>query len=1775
MISSLPIGFCPDIDYVSSVGGIEVVQYDGELTAAGLVADTLTINGTSIEDTTVIHAAQIGSGTFRSGRSPLFDFRSFTTVTVNGGTGGFDQVIINGTEGPDAFTSPAADAVALTGGVRVNMTAGGLERVDVNSFGGNDSIVLGLTDATLTKFIFAGDGNDTVNVSTSVDATIFGGDGDDLLVGSPAADTIFGGAGNDNISGLALIDTIYGDEGNDIIIGGTGNDNLFGGDGSDRFIWNNGDNSDIVEGDEGVDVQIVNGAAAGDVFLLRTATGNQARAFFERTNLVPFSIDMGKVEQVDMNTLAGADQITIRDLSTTDVRQVIADVGAQADLDTVSIDGRTVSDVLALTSLANGIVNLAGLPYDVNVANLNSAIDADTLTLNTLEGNDRVTSSDGLNAIFGTTLVAANRLTINGGEGDDQLSGFGQLNGDAGRDVLIGGAFSQTLNGGDDADLIEGGGGDDSLVGGAGEDTFVGGAGNDTVDGGGAFDTILIRGTSGNDTINVFQSSSTTLIHTVNGDTQTDTLAAGTVERTIVDAGDGADLIRARLADALFNQPGQSVQIVVHGGSHEAAGDRLVIVDDGADDLTIYRKSQLNTDGTVTIGPGNTETFEHVFTGIERVDFVDENGNAVNNAANGPQLAVFKHDPFESNDDRFNATHVGANETVNIDPTIDPGPVANPFGDNQNLPGDQDFYRVVADVNGILDFQVYFRQVPTLASGRPGLPNNGNLDIEVLDVGGNVITGFGNNDATSDERVRIPAVAGQTYFLRVFGNGVAINNYNITITNHPPTVPYDLELNDILQVGTVTVGTSVTQFTATIAPINRVQNPANFDLVGKTVEFTSGPNIGRQAVISAFNNITGIFSVTNSGSGLIQAPNVNDNFIIETTDTGRSQFDNTLRDNTPVITFRLDDGIFLHDLPGNALDDNPPDEIIVIPFNTGNLAAPATAGGYRIAIFVEGEPQQQPNTAPQIPIGYARRVRNAADTAFVEGVYTFDFGIDAIGAPLALTNGSHFISAKVEITDPAVQRRFGYGDRSVSLEVVVDTLTPPVSFGDPAISDDGLHANSDSGDPFDPVTLSDNATNDTTPTFFGRAEANSIVRAYLDRTNNGLSADDFLLGQTVASPLDGTNQHPFGEWEITSTLNMNDPTVIATLGVDGIRNIFVTAEDQAGNISPVGALNTLQIFVDTRGPQVTDVFITNVPAFNLFTLKPNNAPQGPTPAVNSLTIRVQDFPARALGFLYEALSNVPPLPPIVLVGDHSGPIAAQVQFVSDPVNPGAIARGSVILTFNSPLPDDRYTLTIGDSVIDPVGNRLDGENRTAEPLGAKDFPTGDGIPGGDFLARFTVDSRPEVATWSQGLVYADINGNLVWDYEGQDNDFTNRDFIYNFGNVTDAYFTGNFAKPAGSGTAPATKGGAVASGYDKVGAYGAFNGTLVYQFALDTNDDGVVDLVSNMPAAYQVNAIPVSGNFDGSAANGEEIGAFDGTFWYLDVNGNNAIDLGERFATDLRGIPVTGDFNGDGATDLATFNNDTNTFFFDLDRSGSVDNTVVFGFTGFTDKPISGDVNLDGVDDIVVWVAGRQGQLPREIGEFHFLVSDNVPAVRGVGTLPSAIFNPFSHAPLGNDFISQFGDEFALPLLANFDPPLDSEAVTDTESPTLTNEVNPLDTNVDGRVTPLDALLVINTLNKGTFLDLDPMIRAVAAFGTQKPDTNADRKITPLDALKVINGLNRQSQGEASNQAFAALAATTDAIFGVDQDDEEEDPLLDLLATDQHGHAASGANRVG
>ena len=77
---------------------------------------------------------------------------------------------------------------------------------------------------------------------------------------------------------------------------------------------------------------------------------------------------------------------------------------------------------------------------------------------------------------------------------------------------------------------------------------------------------------------------------------------------------------------------------------------------------------------------------------------------------------------------------------------------------------------------------------------------------------------------------------------------------------------------------------------------------------------------------------------------------------------------------------------------------------------------------------------------------------------------------------------------------------------------------------------------------------------------------------------------------------------------------------------------------------------------------------------------------------------------------------------------------------------------------------------------------------------------------------------------------------------------------------------------------------------------------------------------------------------------------------------------------------------------------------------------------------------------------------------------------------------------------------------------------TSVEAPIWHNDSLAMDVNDDGRVSALDALRVINSLNQGGRLSTQ-----AANASDQYVDTNGDGRVSALDALMVINEINRRS----------------------------------------------------
>jgi hypothetical protein len=601
-------------------------------------------------------------------------------------------------------------------------------------------------------------------------------------------------------------------------------------------------------------------------------------------------------------------------------------------------------------------------------------------------------------------------------------------------------------------------------------------------------------------------------------------------------------------------------------------------------------------------------------------------------------------------------------------------------------------------------------------------------------------------------------------------------------------------------------------------------------------------------------------------------------------------------------------------------------------------------------------------------------------------------------------------------------------------------------------------------------------------------------------------------------------------------------TAFAALRV-GTTSSLYTLNLATGDADLVGAIGT----------GATIVGLTVLPAYDLFDPKPST--DGPTPPVNSLVISFRDLPARTAAFLIEALKeDVADTPGIYqVVGDHNGIIPiVEIIVTNQPPMAGGPALATVELVFRNPgpdgmlntaddigapLPDDRYTLIVNDEIIDLAGNHLDGESNASEPQEFPSFPSGDGIPGGDFVARFTIDSRPEIGNYGAGSAFVDINGNLLYDPQGDDDDHTNRDLVFQIGTVSDSLFAGKFEPEALAQNDN--------DGFDKLGAYGYDNVAKEYRFLLDLDHDGAFDL--RLASAFQVNAYAVAGNFDPSHP-GDELGLFDGKKWYLDTDGDNVLDL--RIVSNMQGVPVVGDFNGDGNDDLATYDAGLNRFSFDTNRDGQVDDSLTIGgpINGFTDLPVVGDYNLDGIDDLGVWVPNRQGSTTATTSEWFFLISDRIGQ-----TLPSSVFDAYAPTPLGNDVHAEFGDHFSLPIFGNFDPPVAGGA----EEPSQTNTSNPLDVDNDGYVSPNDALMVINQLNSGSEVEAN-----VFGFYTAYMDVDRDDVVAPSDALEVINHLNAFGSHPVA-EGEPADSALTDSDFG--SGSMLDDELLSLIAADSLG----------
>jgi hypothetical protein len=262
----------------------------------------------------------------------------------------------------------------------------------------------------------------TLTNTTEID--VFGGNGNDTIsldnVAPPAGQALppahlFGGNGNDTLIGGAGNDTLFGGNGNDTVIGGKGSDTAFLGNGNDTFIWNPGDGNDVIDGGRGFDTLDFRGAdrPAGETFSIDP---NGSGATFNRPN---GTIDLTDVERIQFEAQGQhPDNITINDLTGTDVKQVAIDLGGGAtgggdgQVDKVFINATHGQAITVADN--NGLVTVSGLTNTLTISNFEANLDqlfinnqpvtvanGQTVTVAAVSGNNSghaSTASDGSHA---------------------------------------------------------------------------------------------------------------------------------------------------------------------------------------------------------------------------------------------------------------------------------------------------------------------------------------------------------------------------------------------------------------------------------------------------------------------------------------------------------------------------------------------------------------------------------------------------------------------------------------------------------------------------------------------------------------------------------------------------------------------------------------------------------------------------------------------------------------------------------------------------------------------------------------------------------------------------------------------------------------------------------------------------------------------------------------------------------------------------------------------------------------------------------------------------------------------------------------------------------------------------------------------------------------------------------------------------------------------------------------------------------------------------------
>lgn len=374
----------------NALSGTLTVAVDNNAASLRVVSRAIELNGTQCGTATVDNTdtIEVNGGALADTVSVTGNYRPGRTVEIDG-------------------ASEIEFSFALGSGrdtVKVNLT----NNADVLPFGqggldiGNDGDQDMTTNTVEVIRIYGKNGNDTIDASAYGWGAVYlyGGDGDDTLVGTAANDFL------------------RGDAGNDVLHGGPGSDQLWGGSGDDLFFGEND----------------------GDI-MWAEATADGGDEFYGG---------------------AGSDWVTYENRSTpvtVTVGNGLADDGAASEQDNIDLDVENVKGGAGDDNLTGSPSDdfLSGEGGD-DVINGGGGDDV----LYGYDGSDTLIGGPGNDLLYGISGIddlsgGGGDDVLYGGDGNDTLSG------QAGNDYLSGEANDDSITGGTGVDEFFGGTGDDTF----------------------------------------------------------------------------------------------------------------------------------------------------------------------------------------------------------------------------------------------------------------------------------------------------------------------------------------------------------------------------------------------------------------------------------------------------------------------------------------------------------------------------------------------------------------------------------------------------------------------------------------------------------------------------------------------------------------------------------------------------------------------------------------------------------------------------------------------------------------------------------------------------------------------------------------------------------------------------------------------------------------------------------------------------------------------------------------------------------------------------------------------------------------------------------------------------------------------------------------------------------------------------------------------------------------------------------------------------------------